>query len=105
MIPVSGRYRCDLKGGPAKDQSLSVNIDLSHISTDYYKFLLSFWAATEGISGALGGVGLGDAVFEYSNVSSGAGIVSAQAKSTYELDIRKLISENIENDRIGNQDF
>ncbi len=105
VIPVSGRYRCDLKGGPAKDQSLSVNIDLSHISTDYYKFLLSFWAATEGISGALGGVGLGDAVFEYSNVSSGAGIVSAQAKSTYELDIRKLISENIENDRIGNQDF
>lgn len=105
VIPVSGYYWCDLKDGPAMDQSLSLNIDLSHISTDYYKFLLSFWAATEGISGALGGVGLGDAVFEFSNVSTGAGIVAAQAKSTFELDIRKLIGEHIENDRVGYQDF
>ncbi len=67
--------------------------------------MLSFWAATEGISGALGGVGLGDAVFEFSNVSTGAGIVAAQAKSTFELDVSKLIGEHIENNRVGNQDF
>ncbi len=105
VIPTSGRYWCDLKDKTLMDQNLSINIDLSHISTDYYKFMISFWAGTEGISGALGGVGLGDAVFEFSNVSTGAGIVAAQSKSTYRLDVRQLIGKHIENDRVGNQDF
>ncbi len=105
VIPASGRYWCAYENHPGMDQKLTLSLDLSHISTDYYNYMLSLWAATEGISGALGGVGLGDAVFEFSNVSTRAGIVSAQAKSTFELDIRKLIGEQIENDRVGNQDF
>lgn len=105
VIPATGRYWCAYENHPGMDQKLTLSIDLSHISTAYYNYMLSLWAATEGISGALGGVGLGDAVFEFSNVSTGAGIVSAQAKSTYMLDIRELIGKHIENYRIGNQYF
>ena len=97
-IPLSGSYRCDYRYHPEIDQKLNLNIDLGHISTAYYNYMMSLWANTEGISGALGGVGLGDAVFEFSNVSTGAGIVATQANSTYELDIREIVNQHINND-------
>lgn len=90
-IPLSGNYRCDYKNHPDLENKLSIDVNLGHISTDYYKFMLSLWAATEGVSGALGGVGLGDAVFEYSNVSTGAGIVAAKANSTIKLNIHDIL--------------
>lgn len=90
-IPLNGRYWCDYKNHPDIDNKLSIDVNVGHISTDYYKYMLSLWAATEGVSGALGGVGLGDAVFEYSNVSTGAGIVAAKANSTVKLNINDIL--------------
>ncbi len=97
-IPVVGNYSCNYKDHPGMDQKLTLNVNLAHISSPYYNYMLSLWAATEGISGALGGVGLGDAVFEFSNVSTGAGIVAAQAKYVYKLDVRELVNKHIQND-------
>ena len=52
--------------------------------------MLSLWATEEGIQGALGGVGLGNPVWEYSNVSTGAGIISASATSRYPIPLHRL---------------
>lgn len=92
-IPVSGRYMCDYANHPDLSDKLTLDVNLNHISTDYYSYMLSLWAATEGISGALGGVGLGDAVFEHSNVSSGAGIIATQATFTFPLPIHDILQE------------
>ncbi len=80
------------------DENLYLDVEFGHISTAYYNYMMSLWANTEGISGALGGVGLGDAVFEFSNVSTGAGIVAAKANSVYKLDMRKLVNQHVNND-------
>lgn len=68
---------------------------LSHISTSYYNYMMSLWTATEGVQGALGDVGLGDAVFEFSNVSTHAGIVTAQTYSDFKIPMKEIL-ERIE---------
>lgn len=93
-IPISGQYFCDYGIHPQPDDKLSIEVDLGHISTAYYNYMLSLWAATEGISGALGDVGLGDAVFEFSNVSTGAGIVATKANSTIKLNFYDILTHN-----------
>ncbi|MDE6549536.1 MAG: DUF4249 domain-containing protein [Muribaculaceae bacterium] len=97
-VPISGSYSCDYRNHPGMDQKLLLNVEFGHITKAYYNYMMSLWANTEGISGALGGVGLGDAIFEFSNVSTGAGIVAAKANSIYELDIRKIINQHIKDD-------
>ncbi len=93
-IPVEGSYWCDYRHHPNADNKLTMDINLGHISTAYYNYLMSLWADTEGISGALGNVGLGDVVFEFSNVSTGAGIISARANSTVKLNIHDILKAN-----------
>ncbi len=97
-VPLSGSYSCDYSDHPGMDKKLLLNVEFGHISKAYYNYMMSLWANTEGISGALGGVGLGDAVFEFSNVSTGAGIVATQANSIYELDMREIVNQHIKND-------
>lgn len=64
---------------------------LYSISPSYYRHVISVWAANDGIVGALGDVGLAEPVFAASNVSTGAGVVSASAKYEYKLYMRPLI--------------
>lgn len=91
-IPVSGSYLYDYRNHPDPNNKLTIDLNLGHISTAYYNYILSLWAATEGVSGALGDVGLGDAVFEFSNVSTGAGIVTTRANSTVKLNIYDILT-------------
>lgn len=72
----------------------ALNLELSSISQSYYDHVLSVWVANDGIAGSLGSVGLGDAVFEASNVSTGAGVVAAETKYTYKINLKKLVEEN-----------
>ena len=94
-IPVNGFYRCDFAHHPDLENKLSMDVKLGHITTEYYKYMLSLWAVTEGVSGALGGVGLGDAVFEFSNVSTGAGIVAGQAVATAPINLYELLTQKL----------
>ncbi len=87
-IPVHGSYYCDFANHPDLDDMLTLEVHLAHISTPYYQYLLSLWAETEGVAGALGGVGLADAVFEHSNVSTRAGIVATRALSTAPIPLK-----------------
>lgn len=66
---------------------------LSHISAGYYNYMMSLWATTEGINGILGNVGLGNPVWEHSNVSTGAGIISGSAVGEYHVPFRSLVGD------------
>jgi hypothetical protein len=66
---------------------------LSHISAGYYNYMMSLWATTEGVNGILGNVGLGNPVWEHSNVSTGAGIISGSAVGEYHVPFRSLVGD------------
>jgi hypothetical protein len=66
---------------------LKLRFYLYTISESYYKHLLSVWQRNEGIVGGIGNMGLGEPIFEASNVSTGAGVVAARAKSYVDFDM------------------
>lgn len=51
---------------------LGLVLYLSSISDSFYKYANYQWQVTDGIVGDLGDVGLGDPIWGYSNVSTGA---------------------------------
>lgn len=67
-------------------------LTLNAISQSYYNHVLSVWVANDGLPGALGSIGLGEAVFAASNVSTHAGVVAARTPSTVSIDILKVIA-------------
>ena len=72
---------------------MAITLSLCSISDSYYYHVLSVWHANDGISGVLGGVGLGDPVYAASNVSTGAGVVAAVAKSTFKVRLLDIIGQ------------
>lgn len=93
QVPVEGYYYWNNKEHTDLGHRSEIIVRLNHISPSYYNFMLSLWAATEGVSGALGDVGLGDPVWEFSNVSTGAGIVSASAATEVRLNVYELLTK------------
>ncbi len=61
---------------------------LSSISKSYYNWFNYKWQIDEGVIGDLADLGLGDPVWGYSNVSTGAGVVAAQTFITYTLNLK-----------------
>ncbi|MDE6716631.1 MAG: DUF4249 domain-containing protein [Muribaculaceae bacterium] len=72
-------YRNPLNLQEAKEYGITFR--LRHIDTTYYRNVISIWEANDAIIGSLGGVGLANVIFPYSNVSTGAGTVVAYAVS------------------------
>lgn len=70
-----------------------VEFVLSTISESYYKHVISVWESNDGINGILGGVGLADPVWECSNVSTGAGVISASAPSKIQIPISEFFKD------------
>ena len=95
-IPTECGYNWSNEDRIDVERRCTIDVNLYHISPEYYKYMLSLWAATEGISGALGDVGLGQPVWEFSNVSTGAGIVAAAAVSTVTLKAYNLLTKDKE---------
>lgn len=71
----------------------SVRITLRTISESYYKHVLSVWVAEDGIAGSLGSIGLGEQVWESSNVSTGAGVISASAPTHYDVNLTDILQK------------
>ena len=67
----------DLEG----PKEYGVVITLRHINEAYYKHVISVWEANDALVGSLGGVGLANPVYPYSNVSTGAGVVATYGVS------------------------
>ncbi len=76
-----------------------VNLIISSVSPSYYNWANYIWQRDNGTLTELGDYGLGDPIWGYSNVSSGAGVVAAQSKSVCTIDftdfIRNTINETI----------
>lgn len=70
-----------------------ISISLNSISDSYYRHVLSVWESNDGINGVLGDVGLADPVWECSNVSTGAGVISAIAPSTIQIPLSRIVTE------------
>ncbi|MDE5712549.1 MAG: DUF4249 domain-containing protein [Muribaculaceae bacterium] len=84
-------YQLDNRSAIPDAENSYIKFILYSISPSYYRHVISVWAANDGIVGALGDVGLAEPVFAASNVSTGAGVVSASAKYEYKLYMRPLI--------------
>lgn len=88
-------YQIDNRLATPDMENSYISLILYSISPSYYRHVISVWAANDGIVGSLGDVGLAEPVFAASNVSTGAGVVSASTKYEYKLYMRQLI-ESIE---------
>ena len=69
-------YRVSSENGFESNKSY-IRFALNSISESYYRHVISVWESNDGINGILGDVGLADPVWECSNVSTGAGVISA----------------------------
>ncbi|MDE6381022.1 MAG: DUF4249 domain-containing protein [Muribaculaceae bacterium] len=69
-----------------------IEVTLRHIDPTYYKHVISVWEGNDGIVGVLGGAGLANAVFPYSNVSTGAGVVAAYAEASLTIPMVDIIA-------------
>ena len=79
------------KHDPDFDNVLYFDTQLMTISDSYYYYLISVWNHYEGIGGTLGDAGLGDPVWEHSNVSTGAGVVAARNISSRRVYLEPLL--------------
>lgn len=87
-------YHKRIGSNPQSIPSGEFYFKVESISRSYYDHVLSVWVANDGIVGALGSVGLGDAVFASSNVSTGAGVVAARSVSSITLNLDELLRSN-----------
>ena len=68
---------------------------LSSVSQSYYNWSNYQWNVENGILGDLGEIGMVDPVWGYSNVSTGAGVVAAQARVSYTINLKDLLKSEI----------
>ncbi len=85
-------YPIKISEGFDSNQS-SVCIRLTSISESYYRHVISVWERNEGVNGILEGIGLADPVWECSNVSTGAGVISASALFVINLPLSSIVSD------------
>lgn len=99
-LHIGAEYLTYVYKNPNNDSSIpdpELKFTLKSLSDSYYNHILSVWVANDGIVGSLGSVGLGDAVFASSNVSTKAGVVAAYAPVSVSLNLREIVDEEIKN--------
>lgn len=79
-----------LKEEGASSNQSCIQLKLCTISESYYKHVISMWQSNDGVPGALGGIGLGEPVWMESNVSTGAGVISASSSSEVNIPMSEL---------------
>ncbi|MDO4319453.1 MAG: DUF4249 domain-containing protein [Bacteroidales bacterium] len=80
------------------DESLlecGVTLYLTTVSESYYNWAVYKWNVDEGITGDLSDIGLAESKWGYSNVSTGAGVVAAQASTKYIVDLKEFLKNAI----------
>lgn len=88
---------------PAEDYfHPTVEVSVDNISKSYYDWLIYDWQVDNGFIGSLGDIGFADAIISCSNVSTGAGVVAARARTTRVVDLHDFIMETLNN--LQNQD-
>lgn len=75
--------------------SCGLILNLNSISRSYYNLCNYLWNDNYGQIPSMGDIGLADPRYGYSNVSTCAGVVAAQATSSYAIDLKDLLTEEI----------
>ena len=65
------------------------------ISPSYYNWVNYVWQRDNGTLTEFGDYGFGEPIWGYSNCTSGAGVVAAQSKNEYHIDLTDFIKETI----------
>lgn len=76
------------------DESLldcEVHLYLTTVSQSYYNWAVYKWNVDEGITGDLSDIGLAESKWGYSNVSTGAGVVTAQSSSKFTIELKEFL--------------
>jgi hypothetical protein len=68
-----------------------VTMTLTTMSQSYYNWANYLWQIGEGMLGDLSDVGLADGMGGYSNVSTGAGVVVAQTRKTFTINLKDTL--------------
>ena len=95
--------RCDVRSEGLTDDMLECGMifTLNTVSQSYYNWSNYQWQIDNGTIGDLGDIGLGDPVQGYSNVSTGAGVVAAQAGTRYTVNLKDFLKKEITTGRIA----
>lgn len=68
---------------------------LKAISESYYNMVLYHWNTDHGIIGDLSDIGLAESKWGYSNVSSGAGVVTAENVSYLRINLKEFLNSEL----------
>ncbi len=68
---------------------------LSSVSESYYNWAVYKWNIDHSLIGDLGDIGLGDPMWGYSNVSTGAGVVAARACSECAVNLAPFLKDHV----------
>ncbi len=68
-----------------------ITLTLSTVSQSYYNWSCYDWNISDGTIGDLSEIGMGEPIWGYSNVSTGAGVVAAQSRSTYTINLHDFL--------------
>lgn len=71
----------------------AVNLNVSSISPSYYSWCNYMWQRDNSMLTDFSDYGLGDPVWGYSNVSTGAGVVAAQSSSICTIDLTDWVKQ------------
>lgn len=77
------------------DLDWSVVFTLSSISKSYYNLVVYQWQSHNGSIADIGDMGLGNPVWGYTNVSTGAGVIAARSKAEYKISLKDYFSSQI----------
>lgn len=83
---------------PLLDEKLldcGIELILYTVSPSYYNWCNYQWNIQNGTIGDLGDIGLGDPVWGYSNVSSGAGVVAARTSAVTRIELHQFLENKI----------
>ncbi|MCM1490581.1 MAG: DUF4249 domain-containing protein [Muribaculum sp.] len=78
------------------DMDWSVCFDLYTTSQSLYNLANYRWHCYEGLVSDIGNIGMSDPVWGYSNVSTGAGVIAAQSKSTCKINLKDFFLSQME---------
>lgn len=70
-----------------------LEMTLSSVTESFYKWSNYLWHEDDGSIGDLADIGLADPMWGYSNVSTGAGVVAAQSKTTMSINLRDSLTD------------
>lgn len=74
-----------------------LTLELTTVSPSYYSWVNYQWQEYDGVIGDLGEMGIGEPMWGYSNVSTGAGVVAACAKTIYHISLEPFLKETVNN--------